>query len=125
MNLFLRWSKKEYPLWQRLIAGLLAGGVFALLIPWLLLRGLPRLNDALGWPSMNLGMAGLVIGIALVVVGLPIGFWTVVDQYYPRERHAPADDGHPAPADRWALCLVAQSDGVRHAGCLPGTGLDL
>ncbi len=81
MNLFLRWSKKEYPLWQRLVAGLLAGGVFAFLIPWLLLRGLPRLGDSLGWPPMNLGMAGLIIGIALVVIGLPIGFWTVVDQF--------------------------------------------
>jgi protein-S-isoprenylcysteine O-methyltransferase Ste14 len=81
MNLFLRWSKKEYPLWQRLLAGLLAGGLFIVLIPWALLRGLPRLDDILGWPPMNLGMAGLVIGIALVVIGGPIGFWTVLDQY--------------------------------------------
>lgn len=81
MHLFLRWSKKEYPLWQRLAVGLLAGGVFALLIPWLLLRGLPRLDEAFGWPAMNLGMAGLVTGMALVVIGLPIAFWTVVDQY--------------------------------------------
>jgi protein-S-isoprenylcysteine O-methyltransferase Ste14 len=35
----------------------------------------------LGWPPVNLGMAGLIIGIAMVVIGLPIGFWTVVDQF--------------------------------------------
>jgi protein-S-isoprenylcysteine O-methyltransferase Ste14 len=81
MNTFLRWSKKEYPLWQRLLAGLLAGGLFAFLIPWALLRGLPRLDAQLGWPPVNLGMAGLIIGIAMVVIGLPIGFWTVVDQF--------------------------------------------
>jgi protein-S-isoprenylcysteine O-methyltransferase Ste14 len=81
MNTFLRWSKKEYPLWQRLIAGLLAGGLFLGLIPWALLRGLPRLDAQLGWPPVNPGQAGLVIGIALVVIGLPIGFWTVVDQF--------------------------------------------
>jgi protein-S-isoprenylcysteine O-methyltransferase Ste14 len=81
MNLFLRWSKKEYPLWQRLVAGLLAGGLFIVLIPWTLLRGLPSLDDVLGWPPMNLGMAGLVIGIILIVIGGPIGFWTVLDQY--------------------------------------------
>jgi protein-S-isoprenylcysteine O-methyltransferase Ste14 len=81
MNLFLRWSKKESPLWLRLLAGLLAGGLFVLLIPWALLQGLPRLDAALGWSPMNLGLAGLIIGILLILVGLPIGFWTVVDQY--------------------------------------------
>lgn len=81
MDLFLKWSKKEYPLPVRLLFGLLAGGIFVWLLPWALLVGMPRQDVCLGWPPIGLGTAGLVIGIILVVVGLPIALWTVVDQF--------------------------------------------
>jgi len=81
MNTFVRWSKKEHSLTNRLVVILPAGVLFLGLIPWALLRGLPRLNGLLDWPPMNLGQAGLAIGIALIVIGAPIGLWTVIDQF--------------------------------------------
>jgi protein-S-isoprenylcysteine O-methyltransferase Ste14 len=81
MHVFLHWSKKEQPLLLRLGAGLLAGGLFAALIPWSLLFGLPRLDGRLGLPLIHLGPAGTIVGGILILAGLPLAFWTVVDQF--------------------------------------------
>jgi protein-S-isoprenylcysteine O-methyltransferase Ste14 len=81
MHIFIDWSKKEQPLLLRLAAGLLAGGLFADLIPWSLLYGLPRLDERLGLPLIHPGPAGFVIAGILILAGLPLAFWTVVDQF--------------------------------------------
>jgi protein-S-isoprenylcysteine O-methyltransferase Ste14 len=81
MKTFVKWSKKEYPLTTKVLASLLAGVLFLGLIPCILLNGLPRLEDWLGLPAMPSSRALTVIAVALIVVGAPIGFGTVLTQF--------------------------------------------
>jgi protein-S-isoprenylcysteine O-methyltransferase Ste14 len=75
------WSKKEHSPGRRLIAVLPAGLLFVGLIPWILLSGLPRLDQRLGLTPFGHGSVLLIIGALLILGGLPIGVWTVVDQF--------------------------------------------
>jgi protein-S-isoprenylcysteine O-methyltransferase Ste14 len=81
IQLFIKWSKKEHSLGSRLAAGFVAGLFFVGLIPWLLLRGFPSLDHVLELPPLHLGLPGIIIGGILILAGLPIGVWTVVDQF--------------------------------------------
>ena len=80
MHSFIKWSKKEHSLTSKLAAGLLAGALFVGLIPYALLRWLPRVDDTLGLTPMHPGLVGFVAGWILILVGAPIGFWTVIVQ---------------------------------------------
>ncbi|MGA9398870.1 MAG: isoprenylcysteine carboxylmethyltransferase family protein [Anaerolineaceae bacterium] len=80
MRSFIEWSKKESSLTGKLAAGLLAGLLFVGLIPLALLCWLPRVDNMLGLHPMHPGLVGLVTGGILILVGAPIGFWTVIVQ---------------------------------------------
>jgi protein-S-isoprenylcysteine O-methyltransferase Ste14 len=77
----VNWSKKEHSLGSRLIAVLPAGLLFVGGIPWLLLHGLPRLDGWLGLTPFGHGSVLLILGALLILFGLPIGIWTVFDQF--------------------------------------------
>ncbi|MGB8251598.1 MAG: isoprenylcysteine carboxylmethyltransferase family protein [Anaerolineaceae bacterium] len=80
MRSFIEWSKKEHSLTGKLAAGLLAGLLFVGLIPLALLCWLPRVDGTLGLTPMHPGLLGFVAGWILILVGAPIGFWTVIVQ---------------------------------------------
>ncbi len=82
MKNFVRWSKTEYSFPSKLIALLLAGGLFLGLIPYALLRGLPGLEDRLGIPIMPSSPVVIIAGILLLIIGAPIGFGTVLTQIF-------------------------------------------
>ena len=77
----IKWSKKEHSLGSRILAAIPAGLLFVVAIPWLLIRGFPRLDDLLGFAAFKPGVAGLIISGILILVGAPIAVWTVIDQY--------------------------------------------
>ena len=77
----VKWSKKEHSLGSRLAAVIPAGLFFVCLIPWLLIRGFPRVDGFLGLAAFKPGAAGMIVAGILILVGAPIAVWTVVDQY--------------------------------------------
>ncbi len=76
MNLFVRWSKKEYGLAPRVITLLLAGALFIFLIPYTLISLAPRLDFTLQLPTLSFGVVNFVLGIIMIVVGLFYGLWS-------------------------------------------------
>lgn len=80
MNLFTRWAKREYSLTKRLLAVLPAGILFLFLIPLMLARLGPRLDGGLGLPPLSFGVANLVLGGLLILVGAAFGIWSNVVQ---------------------------------------------
>ncbi len=80
MKQFTRWASREYALLPRLAATLLAGVLFAFLIPYTLVTLGPRLDFILGLPQLPLGLAGLILGSLLVALGLFYAFWSIGDQ---------------------------------------------
>ena len=78
---FIKWSKKEHSLGSRLLAAIPAGLLFVMAIPWLLIRGFPRLDGLLGFAAFKPGVAGLIVSGILILVGAPIAVWTVIDQF--------------------------------------------
>ncbi len=80
MKQFTRWASREYALLPRLAATLLAGVLFAFLIPYTLVTLGPRLDAILGLPRLPLGLAALILGGLLVAIGLFYAFWSIGDQ---------------------------------------------
>ncbi len=80
MKQFTRWASREYALLPRLGATLLAGVLFAFLIPYALVNLGPRLDLFFGLPQLALGIASLILGGILVAVGMFYAFWSIGDQ---------------------------------------------
>lgn len=74
--------RREYALLPRLAATLAAGTLFAVLIPLALIHLFPRLDAALGLPRFLPGLAGDVLGGALIVIGAVFAYWTIGDQLF-------------------------------------------
>ncbi len=77
----VNWSKREHSLASRLIAVVPAGLLFVGLIPWMLLCGLSRLDGLLGLIPFGGGSVPAIPGALLILIGMPVGIWTVVDQF--------------------------------------------
>jgi protein-S-isoprenylcysteine O-methyltransferase Ste14 len=77
----VNWAKREHTLGNRMLAAIPAGFLFVVAIPWLLIRGFPRLDDLLGFTAFKPGVTGLIVSGILVLIGVPIAVWTVIDQY--------------------------------------------
>jgi protein-S-isoprenylcysteine O-methyltransferase Ste14 len=80
MSHYARWAQKEHSAGRRIIATLLAGLVFALLLPLVVTDIGPSLDNLLGVPHFRIGIANNIIGGALLVVGLFFAFWTIYAQ---------------------------------------------
>jgi protein-S-isoprenylcysteine O-methyltransferase Ste14 len=61
---------------------LIPGFLLVLLIPYLLLITLPRLDVVLGFPRIMLGVANLILGVTLVALGLFFAWWSIGDQLF-------------------------------------------
>jgi protein-S-isoprenylcysteine O-methyltransferase Ste14 len=83
MDNFKKWASIKFPLWARLaLTILVGGGVFAYLIPWLLAGPLPRLDKALGLPSLDFGLPNQIIGWAFLAVGIFFAAWSIGQQLF-------------------------------------------
>ena len=76
MSRYVKWAQKEHGGGTYIVAMLLAGVVFLILLPWVIIRVGPYLDDLLGLPSIQFGAANYIIGGLLVVVGLFFGLWS-------------------------------------------------
>jgi protein-S-isoprenylcysteine O-methyltransferase Ste14 len=80
MKQITRWAGREYGFVPRIAATLLAGVLFAFLIPYGLVNLGPRLDFVLSLPQLDLGIASLILGGILVAAGLFYAFWSIGDQ---------------------------------------------
>ncbi|PKN98370.1 MAG: hypothetical protein CVU42_12630 [Chloroflexi bacterium HGW-Chloroflexi-4] len=80
MNRYKKWASREYSLKHRLLALIPAFFLFVLILPYLLVILLPRLDSSLHLPELYHGVLNFVIGIPLIVLGVIYGFWSIYSQ---------------------------------------------
>lgn len=76
MSRYARWAQKEHPESKRIAATSLAGFVIVILVPYIVIKAGPALDQLLGLPSFTIGLANDILGGVLLVVGLSLGFWS-------------------------------------------------
>lgn len=80
MNRYKKWASREYSLKHRLLALIPAGILFVLILPYLFVILLPRLDALLTLPRLYLGPVNVILGSLLIVVGGIYGFWSIYSQ---------------------------------------------
>jgi protein-S-isoprenylcysteine O-methyltransferase Ste14 len=70
MSRFLKWSQREHPFRARMMATLLAGILFLIILPYLLL----------GMDVLTPGIASILVGGILMAIGFFFGFWSILLQ---------------------------------------------
>lgn len=90
MNIFINWSKKEYPPVVKALILALAGAIFPLLIPFLLIQSIPAWEERIGMPVIHPGLFTFIAGAILVICGMFFALWSVGIQIYKA-------DGTPVP----------------------------
>ncbi|MBE0688277.1 MAG: hypothetical protein IH585_19970 [Anaerolineaceae bacterium] len=80
MKRIIKWSEHEFSFNQRFFATLLAGLLFLLLIPLLLIRGLPAVDKIIDFPSLSFGIINIAIGGIMVLIGATYAFWSIISQ---------------------------------------------
>ena len=81
MKNFTKWASKEYSFTQRLLGTLPAGILFALLIPYTLVKLIPPLDTVFHLPRLSFGSANIIVGCILIIVGLTYAFWSIISQF--------------------------------------------
>ncbi len=80
MKRIIKWSEHEFSFNQRFFATLLAGILFLFLIPLLLIRGLPPVDQIIELPSISFGIINFIIGGILVLIGATYALWSIISQ---------------------------------------------
>ena len=87
MNLYTKWASREYPLAVRILTTvLIGGGLVVVLIPWLLLGPLPRLDARLGLPVLSFCWINYLLGGLHIIIGANFAFWSIVQQFFKAQR---------------------------------------
>jgi len=76
MSRYVKWAQKEHGGGTYIAAMLLAGVVFLILLPLVVIRVGPYLDSLLGLPSIQFGAVNYIAGGLLLVVGLFFGLWS-------------------------------------------------
>ncbi len=80
MSRFLKWSSREHPFRSRMTATLLAGPLFLIILPYLLLVIFPAVDERLGTNLLAPGIASILLGGIMMAVGFFFGFWSILLQ---------------------------------------------
>jgi len=80
MSRFAKWAQREHPAGRRIAATLLAGLLFAILIPYVLLVICPSLDRHLGLPGFRVGAAAIALGGFLAVLGFVLALSSIAAQ---------------------------------------------
>ena len=80
MKRFTKWAEREFGMGERVIATLLAGVVFVLLIPFVILKGSASIDRWLHILPFDFGLINLVVGGAMALMGMLFAMWSIVDQ---------------------------------------------
>lgn len=81
MSRYFKWAQREHGFGTRLAATLPAGVLFVILLPLVIVRVGPALDQRLGLPPLDMGAVNYILGGLLVVVGLSCGMWTGLTQF--------------------------------------------
>lgn len=82
MKRYKKWGERKYPLTYRFLALIPAGFLVVLLIPLILVRGGPWIDAALGLPTFNPGIPGLIAGGICILIGLVYALWSIASQLF-------------------------------------------
>jgi hypothetical protein len=77
MKRYQEWAKHTYSIKQRLIPLALAGVLFVLILPYLLITGSAKIDTALNLPRFFCGAANIIAGILITVAGYFLGMWSI------------------------------------------------
>lgn len=88
MNWFLKITSREYPLRIRLAVTLVAGFIFAVLIPFTLILWASDLDGILGLSSFHVEIREWITGGILMLIGFVFAVWSISDQLF-RARGTP------------------------------------
>ena len=80
MTLYSKWMHKEHPEAVRIAAMLVAGVVFLILIPYVIIVVCPNWDRRLGLPDLDFGAINYIIGGVLIGVGMFFGLWSNLTQ---------------------------------------------
>jgi protein-S-isoprenylcysteine O-methyltransferase Ste14 len=76
MSLYAKFAQKEYSLGRRVAATLLAGVIFIILLPYIVVVVGPALDQRLGLDGLQMGVLGIVLGGLMLLVGIIFGLWS-------------------------------------------------
>ena len=82
MNLFKKWSSREYSLRTRLLVLIPAGLLCVGLIPLALILWIPPLDNTFHFPSLFFGVANYIIGGLLIIFGLAFAWPSIYLQLF-------------------------------------------
>ncbi len=69
MKHFSKWAEREFGMGERVIATLLAGVLFVLAIPFLIIKGSAAVDRWLHIAPLDFGLINLIVGGALALIG--------------------------------------------------------
>jgi len=80
MKYFKRWAEREFGLAPRVATTLLAGVIFVILIPTLIIKGSQVFEESLNVPRIDAGMVNYCIGGGVGIVGWLLAMWSIITQ---------------------------------------------
>lgn len=80
MARFKKWAEREYGIGERITATLLAGTIFVVLIPTVLVKGSAAVDGWLGLPAIRTAWIKLVFGGILASLGFAFAMWAIIAQ---------------------------------------------
>lgn len=80
MDRYKQWASREYSLKNRLLALIPAFFLFVMILPYVLVVLLPRLDALLHLPNLYYGAVNILTGIPLIMIGGIYGFWSIYSQ---------------------------------------------
>ena len=76
MNLYTKWAQKEHSAGTRIAATLMAGVIFVILLPYVVIVVGPALDRYLGLEGLQTGVLGIVLGGLMLLLGIFFGMWS-------------------------------------------------
>jgi protein-S-isoprenylcysteine O-methyltransferase Ste14 len=81
MSIYSKWAQKEHGLGIRIAAGLLAGVVFVILLPYGVVTVGASLDRLIGLGRFEFGAGQYILAGLLLLVGLVFAYWSIVVQF--------------------------------------------
>ncbi len=81
-QLIAKWASHKYSGTQKALALIPAGFLFLFLIPYTLLKPLPRLDALLHLPHLYFGIINIIVGVVLIILGITFAWWSIGSQLF-------------------------------------------
>ena len=82
MKTYNKWASQKSSIKKRVALLIFGALVFPLLIPIILIKIVPKLDNIMGIGSYDFGNINIVIGLILIITGGIIAFWTIYLQMH-------------------------------------------